>query len=151
MSNFKGLRNLASVMGYSLSHMNVLRARKANQDVKNTLMLVNMALGKMDQTDPLYVQRTSEFDRVMIELTRAKWVTSQAMQSHQKAAWKHATQLNKTTKQLADSLYELVKSESSQALDYEPIELDDLGTETGQSLQSCASNLSKNVSSSVAL
>ena len=55
------------------------------------LMLVNMELGKMNPTDELYVQRTTEFDRVMIELTRAKWATSRAMQSHAKSDWKEST------------------------------------------------------------
>ena len=129
MRILKGLRNMASVTGYSLSNINVLKARKANQDIKNTLMLVNLKLGKMDKTSEMYVQRIAEFDRVMIELTRAKWATSQAMQSDYKADWKHSTQLYKSAAFMADALHDLVQSASHDPLDYDPIELDSLGTE----------------------
>ncbi len=98
---FQALRNLTRVVGYSLGHAKILKARRANQDIKNTLMLINRTLGKMTQTDPLYIQRIREFDRVMIELSRAKWATSQAMDSDDRASWKHSSKLYKQAKSLA--------------------------------------------------
>lgn len=125
----QGLRNLASVIAYSIRHAKTLRVRQSTQAIKNTLMLVNLSLGKMEKTTPLYVQRVNEFDRVMVELIRAKWATSQAMQSNDSHGWKRTTALLKQTKSLADSLHGLVASGSREALVYEPIELDMQDTE----------------------
>jgi hypothetical protein len=122
-------RNLSNLMSFSFSHIDVLKARRANQDIKNVLMLVNMELGRMDKLNPLYLQRVDEFDRVMIELTRAKWATSVAMQTGDRKTWKQATKLYQRTASLANTLHELVKSGSTDALDYEPVELSDQGTE----------------------
>jgi len=126
---FKSVKNLIDITGYSLGHIDVLKARRANQDIKNTLMLVNMQLGKMAPIDPLYIQRTSEFDRVMIELTRAKWATSIAMQTGERSDWKESTELYKSTKPLANKLHELVMAGSQEPLETEPVELTDEGTE----------------------
>lgn len=126
---FQALRNLTRVVGYSLGHAKILKARRANQDIKNTLMLVNLKLGKMTQTAPLYIQRIREFDRVMIELTRAKWATSQAMYADDRVCWKRSNKLYKQAKSLVVSLYKLVQAGSAEPLAYEPIDLDSLGTE----------------------
>jgi len=126
---FRSLANLKNLTTYSFKHSKSLRARRHSRQVKNILALVNIELGKLDYHHPQYAQRVREFDHAMIELTKAKWHTSLAMETGAKEEWAKAFASLKKSEAFSQKLYDALVSGSSSPLDYEKVTLTRDGTE----------------------
>jgi hypothetical protein len=89
-----------------------------------------MDIAKIDQHDPLYLQRVKEFDHAMILLSQGKWAASKAVESDQKSDWKQAFANLKVVAKFVRTLQQHVSSGSTEPISFEAIQqLTDKGTE----------------------
>lgn len=88
----------------SMKSWNALKAYLRLSPVKTSLMRTNLEIAKLDPRDPLYWQRSTEFNQAMIELTKARWYSVVASKSGKKADWQKVFESFTKSQQLADAI-----------------------------------------------
>ncbi len=108
------------------------KALKAYQNlapVKTALERANLELGKLDYHNPMYVRRTEEFNQSMINMTKARWYATNAMETRSKEDWAKAFNYFKQAKKMGEELQRRLASGVAEPIDYEPSILTQEGTE----------------------
>ncbi len=59
---------------FIFKNVKAFRASRQLYEVRTNLSLANMEIGKMTVHEPIHAQRVNEFNQVMIELVRGKWL-----------------------------------------------------------------------------
>lgn len=125
----KSKSKFGMMMKYGMENINIIKFFQTTDPLKNQLGLINMELGKMDPHDPLFVQRTEEFDHAMLLLIQGKWLGSLALESNDKADWKKANAALKVCDKFVKTLSEHVMSGSTEPIPFEEISLTKKNTE----------------------
>lgn len=117
------------MLKWGMEHMNEIKLYQVLDPIKNQLGLINMELAKLERSDPLYLQRSKEFDQVMLRLTEAKWFSTQAMSNGGKAEWKQAFAKVKSVDKLVQQFAALISAGSTAPLDVDTIRLQNRDSE----------------------
>ncbi|MFC1960311.1 hypothetical protein ACFLYO_06345 [Chloroflexota bacterium] len=123
------VRNFVGMMKWGFDHINIIKAYQKSDKIKNQLGLVNIALAKLDERDPLYIRWIEEFDHAMILQAQGKWAVSKAMESDTKDDWKQAFEALKISATFAQTLFEHVTSDLPDPIPFEETSLSSNGTE----------------------
>ncbi|MFX0061714.1 MAG: hypothetical protein ACFFC7_05965 [Candidatus Hermodarchaeota archaeon] len=114
---------------FFIKNKNYLKIFQQIGQVQSTLTLVNMEIGKLGYRNPIYNQRVSEFNQAIIDLTKAKWYSTRAMETSSKNYWNKAFQSIGKSKELAQKIYGLLSVGDATPIAYEKATITSNGTE----------------------
>ncbi|UCE95791.1 MAG: hypothetical protein JSV51_08805 [Candidatus Bathyarchaeota archaeon] len=121
------LKILKNIVTYGIKNSKTLKTYKLLESTKNTLTLTNIEIGKMSYKDPLFPQRIREYNQALIELAKAKWWASKAMETSSKESWKKAFEYLRKSEEFSQILYRIVRTKAS--VEYEKTTITSEGTE----------------------
>jgi hypothetical protein len=105
---------------FIFKNMKAFRASRQLYEIRTNLSLANMEIGKMTYHDPIYPQRVKEFNQVMIELIRGKWLAACAMEAQDKNEtkefWQRALSRIRVSKEYSQRLLEVLQAKSQEPL-----------------------------------
>lgn len=113
-----------------LKNLNILKIITAHEKVHSLLARVNMELGRMDESDPLFPRRVDELNQAVIDLMKSKWYTDQAVSTGKKSFWKLAFASKDRAISLGEKLLEALLGQSSQPVEFEAASLRQIGETT---------------------
>lgn len=118
---------------FIFKNIKAFRASRQLYEVRINLSLANMEIGKMTYHDPLYSQRVKEFNQVMVELVRGKWLAACAMEAKDtndaRGFWEQAFARMRGSKEYSQRLLEVLQAKSKEPLNLPETELCSNGTE----------------------
>ena len=107
---------------FIFKNIKAFRASRQLYDVRINLSLANMEIGKMTYHDPIYACRIKEFNELMIELVRGKWLMACAMEAKDrgdaKRFWEQAFASIRMSKEYSQRLLESLQTNSQEALNF---------------------------------
>jgi hypothetical protein len=114
---------------WMFKNMQYMRAFSKISKAKLILGRANLAFARLGYNDPLYAQRLSELNAVLLECSKARWYSSTGIFSKSKEDWKKAlSEFDKCIKH-GEVLLKLLESGSGEALGIRMPELSNAGTE----------------------
>ncbi|HLO30549.1 MAG TPA: hypothetical protein VK249_15505, partial [Anaerolineales bacterium] len=135
MSN-KLSQQLDTVWKYTkfiFKNIKAFRASRRLYEVRANLSLANREIGRMTYHDPLYSPRVKEFNQVMVELVRGKWLAACAMEAKDKNEakefWERAFTRIRVSKGYSQRLLEVLQAKSQEPLNLPETALCSNGTE----------------------
>ncbi len=118
---------------FIFKNIKAFRASRQLYDVRINLSLANMEIGKMTYHDPIYACRIKEFNELMIELVRGKWLMACAMEAKDrgdaKRFWEKAFASIRMGKEYSQRLLEALQTNSQEAINFPETALDQCDTE----------------------
>ena len=118
---------------FIFKNIKAFRASRRLYDARINLSLANMDIGKMTYHDPIYAQRVKEFNQVMVELVRGKWLAACAMEAKDtddvKRLWEQAFVTIRMSKEHSQQLLESLQTKSQEPLNFPEAVLSQDGTE----------------------
>jgi hypothetical protein len=118
---------------FIFKNIRAFRASRQLYEVRTNLSLANMEIGKMTYHDPIYAQRVKEFNQVMVELIRGKWLAACAMEAKNtneaKENWQRASAKIRISKEYSQRLLETLQAKSQEPLNLPETALSASGTE----------------------
>jgi hypothetical protein len=135
MSN-KLSQQAATIWKYTkfiFKNIKAFRASRQLYEVRTSLSLANMEIGKQSYHEPIHAQRVKEFNQIMIELVQGKWLAACAMEAKDrqdvKRFWEQAFAKIRASKQHSQRLMNMLYSKSEEPLSIPDTELCANGTE----------------------
>jgi hypothetical protein len=121
--------SLIQTLKFLAKNLKYLRAVRQLEEIRMTLVLANIELGKLSYRDSLYTQRVQDFNQAMIELSKGKWFASRAGESRSKADWERAFRSIRRGKKIAQGLHQSLQKGSASRIPYQKTSLTTHGTE----------------------
>ncbi len=86
-----------------------IKAFLQTRKIKPILTLVNVELGKLRHSDPIYAQRIDEFNHLMVTFFKARWHAENANRTNLKKDWKIVFEGFKKSKKHGNKLLSLLR------------------------------------------